>query len=438
MTTTTVAIFIAPRIYATAGSTIRTTPDTPSYFDFELWGATRFPVVTAFYALVADHRAIVTIQAVAGACAWVAAVIILGSLIPTSPHRQLFHVVAFGLGLTAGVTAWDATLLSESMSISLAVLVAALLIRFGSASSRLLLVSTVVAAGLWAFSRQNNAIVLGALAFGMLTFWALRRSSGRQFAVLGLSLLLLAGMAGVLASSNTGIQEANTTQVLARKILADSDHRAWFVDRGMPETEAVAVVSSSRVDNDALIFERRRILAADEEFRGWMASDGTATYLRFLASHPVYVVSALADDPAAVRGFVHGAKYATPRSVLPAQVGLLYWPRTPLSLFIVGLAVLVLCGVAARRALRSQRLPDGTSMAVLLLGVAVLNIALVAHSAGAEYGRLLSASSITARLVAIWLIVALLTLRPGGRRMVPESSAPASDAVAATSTGARP
>src|SRR5262245_20634795 len=107
-----VAVFVALRLCATAGVEPSSTPDTPTYFVFRWWGGLRFPVMSIFYTLVDNHRAIVTVQAIIGTACWSAAAVVLSSLIARRGYRTAFEVALLGLGLTLPVTRLDNALVS--------------------------------------------------------------------------------------------------------------------------------------------------------------------------------------------------------------------------------------------------------------------------------------------------------------------------------------
>ena len=114
-----VGVFVVLRVYATLGAAIAITPDTPSYFVFKWWGGVRFPLITAFYSLVGNHRAIVTIQALIGIACWAAAALLLESLLSRPWVRTGLEAAVLVLGLTLPVTRLDNGLISESLAVSL-------------------------------------------------------------------------------------------------------------------------------------------------------------------------------------------------------------------------------------------------------------------------------------------------------------------------------
>ena len=138
----------------TLGSPITAYPDSPSYFEFRLWGGVRFPVITAIYAIVGDHRAVVTVQAILGAVCWSLAAVIAGALVIPRGLRYAFQIALLLLGLTLPMTRFDNALLSESFSISVAVVLATLSLRLVCRPSTRLTIIVFVVAALWAMMRS--------------------------------------------------------------------------------------------------------------------------------------------------------------------------------------------------------------------------------------------------------------------------------------------
>jgi hypothetical protein len=131
----------------------------------------RLPIVPLFFrALGRDARVIVVVQAVLGAASW-------GVLALVLARRCSSSLVGLGVGaavlvfsMTATVAMWDAHLLSESLSISLLVLLIAASIRAFDQPSRARIAIAVGVGGIWVFTRDPNAFMIGvaALTVGFL------------------------------------------------------------------------------------------------------------------------------------------------------------------------------------------------------------------------------------------------------------------------------
>jgi hypothetical protein len=333
--------------------------------------------------------------------------------------RLALVVAVAWLGLTSPVTSWDRALLSESLSISLAVVLTALVVRCFAAPTRRVVVTTAVVGVVWALARQNNALVLGALGVLVLVVVVVVRPRRRLLAALGAAFVVTGLVGVVMATSETTIQRANTTQIIVRRLLPDASYRVWLFDHGLPRTEVVERYAEAGEPGDyGEIYRRFFALVTDPEFEAWLRRDGSSTYLRFVAAHPGYVVSTLFTDHDPVRGLMTGADVQESRSTLVDALDALWWPRSPVAQVLSGLALTALVGVIVTSRRRAGALPSGAGAAGCVIGAGVANLVLVTHSAGAEFARLLVGSGITGRLALVWLAAAAFdaATAPGGRR----------------------
>jgi len=391
--------FVVLRLWATLGSQITAYPDSPSYFDFHLWGAVRFPVVTAIYAVVGDHRAVVTLQAILGAVCWSLAAVVAGALVVPRGVRYGFQVAVLLLGLTLPMTRFDNALLSESFSISVGVLLAAMILRLICRPSTRLAVVVLVVAALWALMRQNNAQLLLIAAVAVLVI-GLRGAHRRMAAALAGGFLVLMLVGVLLASSNNQIEQYNTAQILDRRIVHNPERNAWFRARGMPNADkAIQRERSLDVNTDNAI-----ALQYDPTFGAWLRDHGPSMYLRFLVSHPKYVVSTPFTDDDAYQGYLRGITvYGSSRRVVPKLIDSIFWPQTDTErafiqvYVVIGLVAVIVRAVLDRRARRAVY----GGFAVLVVSLA--NVYFVTHLAGLEYARLMLGAAAVGRVAILWL-----------------------------------
>jgi hypothetical protein len=411
-----VAAFVALRLTATLGADIGISADSPTYFDFDLWGGIRFPVMTAFYSLVDNHRAIVTIQAIVGAACWATAAVLLASLLERATASVALLCSLLVLGLTTPVTRFDNSLLSESIAISVSVVLTALLIRLSCRSTRATAIALIGVVAVWVFVRQSNAIVV---VLVLLALIVVRTALPRQLAwKLAGSFAVLAVVGLLLAASDSTVQEHNVAQILQRRIIGESSDERWFVDRGMPSNGRQVL----RAPVPEGIPPAARLMG-DERFRRWIGDEGMSEYARFLVTHPAYVVTTLVDDRYPAGAFFGGATgsvdYGSTRAVLPDIVESVFWQQSRADALVAVLVLVPVVGVAASRVVRERRLPPGGAMALGLLVVCAVNVAIVAHTAGAAYPRLLMATGASARVAVLWLLVAAIAMPRTTRERVP-------------------
>lgn len=403
--------FVALRLAATLGLSPKEFVDTKEYFIVDLWGGVRLPIVPVLYWILHNRTLIVTVQTLAGASVWAASVHSLGGHFKTARPQIVFLVFGYTLGLTQVVAHLDTALLSESFAVTASVALLALLARAASASQGVAL-ACVAMGTLWAATRQNNALSLLVFAVVLLAAASLRRHAPwRRIAV---AMAIIGATAVVFGSVNPQIRTTNTAQVLQRRIIGPGlhtvdggRHEGWFAARGLPPQAHELMAERERTSD----FDRTAALLDDGEVRRWIEHEGSSSYVRFLATHPGYVIGVLLNDEAPRRGFVTGSTdYGHARTVLPRPVERFWWPDSPNAQTIL---VLAGAGCVAIIALRASRVRRYSALA-LFVAVALVNILVVAHTAGADYGRLLLTSAVITRLGLVWLALAAWDLTRRG------------------------
>ena len=407
VTVALLGVFVVLRLWATIGAPISIYPDSPSYFDFRLWGGVRFPVVTAVYSVVGDHRAVVSLQAIVGAICWSLAAVIAGALVLPRGVRYGFQVLVLALGLTLPITRFDNALLSESFSISVAVVLTALFVRLACRPSTRLAVAVFVVAAIWAMVRQNNAqlLLFGACAVVVLGL----RSAHRRLALAlagGFVLLTLLGL--LLASSNSQIEQYNTAQILVRRVVTDPERNAWFRSQGMPNAHK-AFERARRSAPVGVVPDAAIALQHDDVFGAWLLADGPETYLRYVATHPGFVVTTPFDDDEAYQGFLRGVTaYGGSRRVVPELVDTIFWPQSDRERTVVQVSVLVGLVAVVTRSVWSRTTRRAALAGFAVLLVSMVDIVIVTHLAGLEYARLLLAAAAVARFAILWIFATSL------------------------------
>jgi hypothetical protein len=238
----------------------------------------RLPTVPLFFrALGRDGRVIVLVQTVIGAVSW-------GTLAWVLARRCSSLLVGFGVGaavlvfsMTTTVAIWDGLLLSESLSLSLLALLIAASVRAFDQPSRARIAVAVGVAGIWVFTRDPNAFMLGlaALTVGLLVL--VRRLPRPAFIVAAAWAVLAIG---VLAVQSTSPRWEGLYDILGKRILTDRAATREFARAGMPVTPQVLAMA------DRFSTEGFRTKPELAELRRWTREHGRQTYLRFLLFHP--------------------------------------------------------------------------------------------------------------------------------------------------------
>jgi hypothetical protein len=274
------AMAVVPVIY----STPRFIYDSGSYLRKVSLTGERLPVVPVLYALLGRNpRAIVVFQATFGALCWSYL-----ALITLRIARRPYCYVAFGgvllISCSDYVTMWYPAILSDSVSLSLLVLLLASIASW--LVERRFFARVLIVAVLWAFTRDTNGYLLLVFGLAALGVVLIRRQS--LAAALAAVLAIMAGV-GVIASTNAGgLWEEPFYHVMAERVLVDPARTGWFVGHGMPSSPTLRQLGGPyylRVDT---AFRQSPGLAS---FRSWMHRSGERTYLEYALAHSWWVVS---------------------------------------------------------------------------------------------------------------------------------------------------
>jgi len=406
-TTVILGGFVVLRLWATIGSPITAYPDSPSYFVFKLWGGVRFPVVTAFYALVGDHRALVTLQAIFGALSWSLAAVIAGALVMPRGIRYGFQIAVLLLGLTLPMTRFDNALLSESISISIAVLLTALFLRLACRPSSRLAIVVFVVAAVWALIRQNNAQLILIAAIAVLVL-GLRGAHRRLAAGLAAGFVLLGLLGLLLGTSNNQIEQYNTAQLLDRRVVHNPARNAWFRAHGMPNADAAVARQQALVGSGETV-DSIIALQHDPIFGAWLLDKGPSTYFRYLVTHPGYVLTTPFTDDEAFQSSLYGiTAYGSSRRVVPKFVDTIFWPQHENEQTFFQVYVLLGFVAVIVRAVRDRRARRAALAGFAVLLVCLTNVVVITHLAGGEYARLMLAAAAVGRIAILWLFATAL------------------------------
>ena len=254
--------------------------DYGSYLHLSLY---RLPVVPlVFQALTNNFTAIVIFQTVVGVACW-AYLAFMALEITRRPASYLAASAMVFAGCTDYVTHWYASLLSDSLSISLLALLlgslASWLLRRGS------LVRLVIVALVWAGTRDTNGYLILLVGVVSLLYLLVRN---RRLRLLAASALLVTGGALVVWDAAAGgIWEQPFQHVLTERILPRPSRLAWFRAHGMPVNATLLRISGSwTLHSEATLLKSPNLA----EFRHWMSTSGEHTYLLFAATHPLWAL----------------------------------------------------------------------------------------------------------------------------------------------------
>jgi hypothetical protein len=418
------AAFAALRIVAVAGLEPVSYPDTSSYLRIDFPGEhSRLWTVPVVYKVLATDGLRVAGQVAIGIACWSGLAIAAARACSDRLVAVCAAMAILLVGLTVQVTQWDRVLLSESLTLSLTVLGAALgLLAAEGRPGRALVVALVSVVLLWTFARQVNALAPAALlpVVAGLALWRLRR---RQAVVLVACLTLVAAW-GLLAAWRSGLWKANGQVLLVERLLQDPATTSYFAERGLPVTPRLR--REVRLRRRLPDFPEIDSVTEAPRFRRWMNEEWPSAHASYLLRNaPETVAEPLRRAP---RELADDKRYSKPRAVLPDPVQGVIWNRSrnPLGFLLLAGCAIGVWLVSLRRG--PPRAAEIVPWA--LIAIAVAGMELSWNSTATEIPRLFLPSGVCLAigflLLAALAIDRLLTGRePEGYplRASPDSSA---------------
>jgi len=309
-------------------------------------------------------------------------------------------VLILGFSLAPPVQMWNHIIQSESLAISLMVLILAAWMSLLHKWRWDKLVALVFLFAWWIGTRETN-VYLGLLVAGLLLIVGLFFKHQRFYWAVSLLLVLFGYV-------NTQISEVPTiprwvyplTNTVLHRILPDDEFLLYFEAWGMPISPELLSLSGGFADSGNFAVFNHTAL---DEFERWLYKRGKGVYIRFLIDHPAYTLTSPwqhVRDLLAPRDLL---SYA-PGQYAPVLVWLFSGIFFPNSLwFVLLLAVIVFVVTLATKSWRD--LPSFW----LVLGFLALffpHFYFVWHGDAAEVGRHAIQASLQLRL-ALWLLFLL-------------------------------
>ena len=403
------------RLLAVAGQRLYLYVDSGEYDRVDFSGDWRRPWATPYlyWLIPGGGREIVLGQAVVGALCWGALAFSAAAWFRLRWMQAAVAITIAALACTTIVTNWDAAKLSESLGLSLSVLVLAAWLNFARRTEVLTAVWVAAATLPWLFVRQSLipsawlVVVAGGVIAVVVAVRAGRSSQPdrRRFAarMLGLLCVVLAlevGLASATYSHNQEIVHENLLVIVANRVATNPGRLQWFEDHGMP------VPISGDLGPDSL--------RADPAFSNWVAHEGRTTYARYLLTHPWYTATAPLGDFAGVRRssadppeksiamLAPPDSYSSVHPVLPSIVEQVLFEPGDTGTAIAGLVVVLgACLAFVRR--RSAR----WTIPLLLIAISIASLYAGWHGATPELGRLALVGAVGLR-IGLLLQVAVL------------------------------
>ncbi|WP_155369141.1 hypothetical protein [Catellatospora vulcania] len=369
-----------------------------------LWGT---PLL---YALLPGDPARVFAQWALGTLAWGLLAWVVAARLRTGPGKIVGAAGILLLALMPQVAAWDFTILSEPLSITLGVSTLALLLQWLATGSRAALVGLTATAFWLVFVRPELWLVVAVVAL-VLVVRAWRDRAHRRPPALAYGALLVAitwvnlitpTMSQTYADRSFGLtlEEATFNYRLRMQVLPNPEIATVYREQlGMPR--CTALEETAKLGG----WRMTRIISAYltcPELVAWGKENARSSGWRFARAAPgLYARETMRTLPLALGG----ATYGRSGVLLPPAVTGAAFPAEPARVLprLFGGLALALAAAVATGAWRRRRLLVATGAVLALVSIAAI-LAELLFAAG-EYGRFGIQEAIWFR-VAVWLIAA--------------------------------
>ena len=329
-------------------------------------------------------------------------------------------IVTLSLSLTPTVQLWNHAVLSESLSISLTILILAAFVRFAQGWKWRYLFLLVLFFVLWMSIREVNAYIALFVAITLLLMGFARKTFRVYWALsffIGAAFLINYQLSSAYVLPRWALP---LSEVITHRILPNPEYLDYFSDNGMPvNPELMALSGRNAISDNFAVVNNVKL----KKFTRWLFNDAQNVYVKFLLSHPGYTLWSPLADIKALLGYDYLDGFQIPdyAPTLPAQfIEVFYpmgwfWPYLGLSLLAFGYIFVV--------NLRSQKRIYWIILAFLLLVIPQLY--LIWHGDALDVERHAVVMNIQFHLGFLWSIIIHIDTVIAKRQSEPDVALPA-------------
>ena len=240
-----------------------------------------------------DEGRIVWLQIVLVGALWLLCAWLLRDLFMHRATRIAATVVLLAFSLAEPLVGFTLTVLTESLSAVLAVLITALVMRAAANPTRARILWALGVGWVWVALRYTNAyeMVLGGglLVAGAAVGVVLGRCDAKRALRAGaLGVVAAASIVMTYPSMSAGYWTGPFHDLVLFRVLPNTEMREFFVGQGMPQLEELG-----RYRNLPLFEYNQQDVNRDpqmEPYLDWVNTKGRATYGSWILQHPVWAV----------------------------------------------------------------------------------------------------------------------------------------------------
>lgn len=274
--------------------TVRFFPDTGAYqkvaeipvADSDFWAAIKPPVIPLVMKLSGDSLdRFIYIQVFISFFSWTILAISSASVAKSDKGRIILFTIPLLSSVMPLTAFWNFSALSESIAISLLVLLIAAFIALFNSKKWIWGIALAVISLPFAGVRDTNAYVLLMIAI-VLLITAIRPKIDFRRRTLNSALgvfIFIVFLLAIYSHNNGNRWVFSFYNIISQRILTNSDYTRYFEKHGMPMNSALQQRAKKFAHEDDFAFFNAEKL---HEFRQWTEKEGKHTYVKFLLEHP--------------------------------------------------------------------------------------------------------------------------------------------------------
>jgi hypothetical protein len=407
-----------------------------AFFSLGLWSGSQPPLVPLLWNLTGSTTGFCALQSVVAVVAWSFLAWSVWVWIGSGARAVAGAWVVLAFSLSPFVLQWDASVLSESISLSaLAVMVGCglwLVRGFTWPRATLLAVACLV----FELARDEGIEVVAAVAVGLAVIAVALglRHKGIvvvQCAVLSVALLVATGLVSV-AAGNAHRNVLNVENSLYVRVFPYPDMVAAFAHHGMPQARQIDAAAKILKENRPTPYayaspipSRTTALVVGPvitesywtPLRNWITDHGESAYLSYLLTHPRYVLSAPFHRPSLAFNSPSTLSYYAIQLHTPVPGMSIFFPRRG---YVLGLGILAAALLIIRKIWRRSEV----ALLAALVPLGIFAMAVGWFGDGQEIARHMIEGNVLVRL-AVLLLVLYGLLAPANTEESREVSEPA-------------
>lgn len=223
-------VSLAIRALAAIGQPAQRYPDSVGYDSFSFLSQTNRPWPIPFiYSLAGTDTSRVVVQVVLGTLAWASLAWVLSR---TNKWQRASFIATIALGLSPQIIRYDVAILSESLSISLAVFAIAATLYRSARRSALATAWWSISLTLCVLSRPAHVLIPAICVLPVV--WQFLASRGKTLTATGVGFIALFMVGVFTIQQSQPMSLLNLYTVISSRVITDDQRFDWFVKQGMP------------------------------------------------------------------------------------------------------------------------------------------------------------------------------------------------------------